>query len=68
MNPIFIMCYLFNLVCKQDYKEKEKMREKLQPQASALLGDISKFAIKNDEAAWQAALKGGPNTVISVKR
>lgn len=51
----------------EDYEEKEKKRQKLLPQASELLGDISKFAIKSDEAAWQAALKGGSNTVISVK-
>lgn len=38
------------------------------PNAPELLGDISKFAIQNDDAAWEAALKEGSGGVVSVKR
>lgn len=38
------------------------------PNAPELLGDISKFAIQTDDAAWEEALKGGPGGVVSVKR
>lgn len=51
----------------EDYQQKEKKKEKMYPNAPELLGDISKFAIQNDDAAWEAALKGAPSGVVSVK-
>lgn len=62
MSSVWVVIY------EQDYQQKEKKKEQMYTKAPELLGDISKFAIQSDDAAWEVALKGGPSAVVSVKR